>query len=57
MFIDENYDIYHMPCGDLCATTCLEQTENQPTYTVSFRNNKNKWRAERRSTQQSTTNT
>ncbi|CAM9165509.1 unnamed protein product [Scytosiphon promiscuus] len=33
MFIDQSYNIYHMPCGDLCATTCLEQVEAQPTYT------------------------
>ncbi|CAM9813863.1 unnamed protein product, partial [Laminaria digitata] len=28
MLLTENYDILHMPCGDLCATTCLEQSEN-----------------------------
>lgn len=37
MFIDKSYNIYHMPCGDLCATTCLEQVEEQPTYTVRKR--------------------
>ncbi|CAM9268154.1 unnamed protein product, partial [Hapterophycus canaliculatus] len=33
MVIDQRYGIYHMPCGDLCATTCLEQVEHQPTFT------------------------
>eukprot|EP00752_Nemacystus_decipiens_P013406 g11871.t1 len=23
--------IYHLPCGDLCASTCLEQSEQQPS--------------------------
>ncbi|CAM9715370.1 unnamed protein product, partial [Ectocarpus fasciculatus] len=32
MLLDFQHDIYHMPCGDLCATTCLEQAEDQPTY-------------------------
>ncbi|CAM9894089.1 unnamed protein product [Pylaiella littoralis] len=31
MLITQNHEVYHMPCGDLCATTCLEQAEEQPT--------------------------
>ncbi|CAB1106279.1 unnamed protein product [Ectocarpus sp. CCAP 1310/34] len=34
MLLDLQHNIYYMPCGDLCATTCLEQTEDQPTYEV-----------------------
>lgn len=30
--IDKNWKIYRMPCGDLCATTCLDQGESLPTY-------------------------
>ncbi|CAN0318172.1 unnamed protein product, partial [Ectocarpus sp. 12 AP-2014] len=32
MMLDYQHRMYHMPCGDLCATTCLEQAEDQPTY-------------------------
>ncbi|CAM9199998.1 unnamed protein product [Ectocarpus sp. 12 AP-2014] len=32
MLLDLQHNIYYMPCGDLCATTCLDQTEDQPTY-------------------------
>eukprot|EP00904_Undaria_pinnatifida_P003872 jgi/Undpi1/13486/HiC_scaffold_8.g03145.m1 len=28
MLLTSNYQIYHMPCGDLCATTCLEQSDD-----------------------------
>ena len=28
MLITRDYEILHMPCGDLCATTCLEQSED-----------------------------
>ena len=28
MMITRNYQIYHMPCGDLCASTCLTQSED-----------------------------
>eukprot|EP00903_Cladosiphon_okamuranus_P010393 g9831.t1 len=32
MIIDGSYNIYHMPCGDLCATTCLDQSETLPVF-------------------------
>ncbi|CBJ28221.1 conserved unknown protein [Ectocarpus siliculosus] len=32
MLLDYQHNMYHMPCGDLCATTCLDQAEDQPTY-------------------------
>ncbi|CBJ28225.1 glucose sorbosone dehydrogenase [Ectocarpus siliculosus] len=32
VLLDYNHDIYHMPCGDLCVTTCLDQAEDQPAY-------------------------
>lgn len=32
--LDNSHNMYYMPCGDLCATTCLDQAENQPTYEV-----------------------
>ncbi len=27
--------VYYLPCGDLCASTCLEQADDMPTYLVS----------------------
>ncbi|CAM9680684.1 unnamed protein product [Pylaiella littoralis] len=33
MLITQNHEVYHMPCGDLCASTCLEQAAVQPTVT------------------------
>ncbi|CAN0382047.1 unnamed protein product [Pylaiella littoralis] len=33
MLITQNHEIYYMPCGDLCASTCLEQAAVQPTVT------------------------
>lgn len=36
MLLDLQHNIYYMPCGDLCATTCLEQAEDQPTYEVCY---------------------
>ncbi|CAM9509059.1 unnamed protein product [Ectocarpus sp. 4 AP-2014] len=32
MLLDLQHNIYYMPCGDLCLTTCLDQAEDQPTY-------------------------
>eukprot|EP00903_Cladosiphon_okamuranus_P008203 g7898.t1 len=32
MVIDQAYDIYHLPCGDLCDSTCLDKSENLPTF-------------------------
>eukprot|EP00904_Undaria_pinnatifida_P003870 jgi/Undpi1/13484/HiC_scaffold_8.g03143.m1 len=40
MMITKTHSLYHMPCGDLCAststgsppTTCLGQSESQPSY-------------------------
>lgn len=32
--IGNSWKIYRVPCGDLCATTCLEQADAQPTYAV-----------------------
>ncbi|CAM9759383.1 unnamed protein product [Scytosiphon promiscuus] len=32
MVISSDYNIYHLPCGDLCGTTCLEQLAVEPTY-------------------------
>lgn len=29
-----DWKVYVMPCGDLCAKTCLEQADSQPTYKV-----------------------
>lgn len=34
MLISQDYQIYHLPCGDFCATTCLDQAEAVPTYEV-----------------------
>jgi len=34
MMITKDYTIYHLPCGDLCASTCLDQAEDLPTYEV-----------------------
>lgn len=34
MMITTDYTIYHLPCGDLCASTCLDQAEDLPTYEV-----------------------
>lgn len=34
MVITEDYNIYEFPCGDLCASTCLDQAEEQPSYEV-----------------------
>lgn len=34
MVIDQDYNIYHLPCGDMCASTCLDQSDQQPTYEV-----------------------
>ncbi|CAM9310804.1 unnamed protein product [Pylaiella littoralis] len=31
MLISRNGRAYHMPCGDLCASTCLEQADVQPS--------------------------
>ncbi|CAM9548065.1 unnamed protein product [Ectocarpus sp. 6 AP-2014] len=32
MVIDQDYNIYQLPCGDMCASTCLDQSDQQPTY-------------------------
>lgn len=34
MLLTGDYNIYHMPCGDLCTTTCLDQAEEVPAYEV-----------------------
>lgn len=34
MIITKDYNIYHMPCGDLCATSCLPEAEEVPTTEV-----------------------
>lgn len=34
MLITDDYKIYEMPCGDLCATTCLDQAAEIPSYEV-----------------------
>lgn len=33
-FITRDYNIFHMPCGDLCAETCLDQAEELPLFEV-----------------------
>ena len=32
--IDTRWDIYRLPCGDLCAGSCLDQAPNPYTYTA-----------------------
>lgn len=34
MLITQDYNIYQMPCGDFCASTCLDQAEAVPTVEV-----------------------
>ena len=36
MLITKDYNIYHMPCGDLCATSCLPEAEEMPTTEVRY---------------------
>ncbi|CAM9766583.1 unnamed protein product [Scytosiphon promiscuus] len=31
MFVTRMGSIYHLPCGDLCSSTCLAQADKQPT--------------------------
>lgn len=28
-------EIFYLPCGDMCSTTCLDQNEEQPSIQVS----------------------
>ncbi|CAN0441744.1 unnamed protein product [Pylaiella littoralis] len=32
MMITKDYNIYHLPCGDLCVSSCLDQDEVSPTF-------------------------
>ncbi|CBJ28224.1 glucose sorbosone dehydrogenase [Ectocarpus siliculosus] len=34
MLLDYNHNIYPMPCGNLCATICLDQAEDLPAYEI-----------------------
>eukprot|EP00752_Nemacystus_decipiens_P007896 g7055.t1 len=34
LLVTSEQDIFYLPCGDLCSSTCLEQAEEQPTIEV-----------------------
>ena len=36
--ITGEYNIYHLPCGDFCSSTCLDQAEGVPE--IEVRHNK-----------------
>lgn len=34
MVITRDHNIYYLPCGDMCISTCLDQAEEMPSYEV-----------------------
>lgn len=37
IMIGSDFKIYHLPCGDLCESTCLDQAEIPPAFEVNLK--------------------